>query len=336
MKLKDIFKALKRPDDYDSIPQWLKNLSQEKKTSLLEQSDKIECLDDQMEIANIEELNKLLLSIQELELLGNSKEAYSRELPELAPNNDHNSCLNSNTGRDPLSETTYKILLMGNVDSGKTCLMESLENNKTSNLHTLGIDFKTKTCIYTHENTKKKIIFHIWEIVGHPSMRHLADSCYRRAKFVLLCINLDKPTPTPIEDIIKWFKDIPPTLPVFLIGTTNNYKHENSRENQRFLETVDLSDFPLYLGGSIINLQEPARVVKHFGANVIDFPGESPLSTALYCCFYHDHRNTSPSVETSSYRSNIWASFWSAPSPSDNITPTSGEAFTKAPSCNIC
>lgn len=357
MKLKDIFKALKRPDNYSSIPQWLKNLSQEKKTSLLEQSDKIEFLDDQMEIANIEELNKLLLSIrvQELELVGNSKEAFKRELPESAPNNDNNSCLNSNTGRETeressssfkthshaLSETTYKILLMGNVDTGKTRLMQSLDNNKTSNIHTIGIDFKTKACIYTHRNMQKNVKFQIWETAGHLRMRSLTDSYYRTANFVLLCINLDQYTATAREDIKSCLNNIPSTLPVFLIGTTNNYTHENSRENQRFLETVDLSDIALYLGGSIINLQEkPARVVQHFGAKVIASINSSiqstldvtPLSTALNCCFYHYHENIlSLSVKTSSYRFNIRTSLWSSsPSPFDNITPTPGEALTQA------
>ena len=79
----------------------------------------------------------------------------------------------------------YSILLVGNSNVGKTCLLTKYVHGKfiTEFYSTIGIDFKIKSA----QIDGKRIKLRIWDTAGQEKFRTITNSYYRNAQSVVVC-----------------------------------------------------------------------------------------------------------------------------------------------------
>lgn len=83
----------------------------------------------------------------------------------------------------------FKILILGDSNSGKTSLLDRLVNNQFMNCYisTIGIDFNVKT-IRLDDQTKVKL--QIWDSCGQERFRSLTRSYYRNSSAFIICYDI--------------------------------------------------------------------------------------------------------------------------------------------------
>jgi len=83
----------------------------------------------------------------------------------------------------------FKILILGDSNSGKTSLLDRLVNNQFINCYisTIGIDFNVKT-IKLEDETKVKL--QIWDSCGQERFRSLTRSYYRNSSAFIICYDV--------------------------------------------------------------------------------------------------------------------------------------------------
>ena len=101
-------------------------------------------------------------------------------------------------------EYTIKILLIGESDVGKTCLLLRFMDNtfKTNHQNTIGVDFKQKVV----EISDKLVRIQIWDTAGQERFRTLTKSYYKLANGIILTYDItDKES---FDSIRNWIKQI--------------------------------------------------------------------------------------------------------------------------------
>eukprot|EP01116_Phalansterium_solitarium_P005429 TRINITY_DN1704_c0_g1_i2.p1 TRINITY_DN1704_c0_g1~~TRINITY_DN1704_c0_g1_i2.p1 ORF type:complete len:213 (+),score=69.56 TRINITY_DN1704_c0_g1_i2:181-819(+) len=79
---------------------------------------------------------------------------------------------------------TIKILVLGDSNVGKTCLLlRFIDDTYATGSSTVGIDFKLKTV----ECSGRKIKLQIWDTAGQERFRAITSSSYRGSHGVLIC-----------------------------------------------------------------------------------------------------------------------------------------------------
>jgi len=83
----------------------------------------------------------------------------------------------------------FKILILGDSNSGKTSLLDRLVNNQFVDCYisTIGIDFNVKT-IRLEDETKVKL--QIWDSCGQERFRSLTRSYYRNSSAFIICYDV--------------------------------------------------------------------------------------------------------------------------------------------------
>jgi len=83
----------------------------------------------------------------------------------------------------------FKILILGDSNSGKTSLLDRLVNNQFVDFYisTIGIDFNVKT-IRLEDETKVKL--QIWDSCGQERFRSLTRSYYRNSSAFIICYDV--------------------------------------------------------------------------------------------------------------------------------------------------
>ena len=103
----------------------------------------------------------------------------------------------------------FKILILGESDVGKTCLLLRYTDNslKANHLTTIGIDFKIKTI-----NIENRIIkLQIWDTVGQERFRTFSRTYYKLANGIILTYDItDK---NSFLKIPNWIKQIEANAP---------------------------------------------------------------------------------------------------------------------------
>uniref|UniRef100_A0A7S4KI91 Uncharacterized protein n=1 Tax=Paramoeba aestuarina TaxID=180227 RepID=A0A7S4KI91_9EUKA len=89
---------------------------------------------------------------------------------------------------DPSTVTdTLKLLLIGDSGVGKSCLLYRFTNNKfdTSNLSTIGIDFKVRYLMVDDLPVKLEL----WDTAGQERFRSITNAYYRGADGIAICFD---------------------------------------------------------------------------------------------------------------------------------------------------
>lgn len=118
----------------------------------------------------------------------------------------------------------YKCLLVGDTNSGKSCLLNKICDDVYFPHHppTVGIDFKIN--FYTIDDIIYKL--QIWDTSGQERFRTITNAYYRGANMILLCFDVGcRETFNNVEnweiEIRRGVQDI---CPIFLIGTKSDTK----------------------------------------------------------------------------------------------------------------
>ena len=122
----------------------------------------------------------------------------------------------------------YKIVLLGDTDTGKTELLIRYFNNKDDvDTSTIGIDFRYKDIV----KDNKKIRLNIWDIAGQERFKSMQINYLNRAHGIILVFDI---TNKDTFNIIKYWlisiKEIYPEENVEIIIIANKIDIEDKRE----------------------------------------------------------------------------------------------------------
>ena len=126
-------------------------------------------------------------------------------------------------------DKTCQILLLGDTQVGKTCLINRYTNGvfKEEYTSTVGIDFYTKP----EEINNKTVQVKIWDTVGQERFRALTPSFLRNAEGVVIVF--DVTSQDSFDNVKGWINSIKSNLgekiiPIIIVG--NKIDMENMRE----------------------------------------------------------------------------------------------------------
>ena len=139
-----------------------------------------------------------------------------------------------------MEECTYKIILVGNANVGKTTFFNKIKNNNyklEKHSSTIGVDFS----VFHKINNDINIKINLWDTAGQEKYRSLIKTYFRDACGYLLMFDLNNYQ--SFQDLKEWYKDIENMNncnhihPVLLIGNKKDLESKvNRKEIQDFLE----------------------------------------------------------------------------------------------------
>lgn len=123
-----------------------------------------------------------------------------------------------------------KVVIVGDVDSGKTALTERFINNKFLGKlpTTLGVDIKEVETKGSDRNIK----FQIFDCSGQESFRTILSTYYERADIFIVCIDLDKPN--DFNAVNEWISNVRKQnkkAELLLVGTKVDLLAKNNLKN---------------------------------------------------------------------------------------------------------
>lgn len=122
---------------------------------------------------------------------------------------------------EPTSLPTYKIVVAGDGNVGKTSLIRRYCEGKfdESRITTLGVDFQTKNVAVGEQTVKLSI----WDVAGQEKFLSFRDTFYRGAHAVALVY--DVTFPVSFFNLSHWRDEIQsavPMVPMVCIGNKND------------------------------------------------------------------------------------------------------------------
>ncbi len=147
-----------------------------------------------------------------------------------------------------MDNTSYKIILVGPANSGKTTFFNKILNNTTYDkryMPTIGVDYGVKHINYDN----KKIILKFWDTAGQERFNSIISSFFKKINMAILIYDLTDPYSK--KQIIYWLdllKRESGNIPVILIENKldlikNYYKKEeiDIPNNYNIIKTFNTS-----------------------------------------------------------------------------------------------
>ncbi|EAY03392.1 small GTP-binding protein, putative [Trichomonas vaginalis G3] len=125
----------------------------------------------------------------------------------------------------PLS---YKVVIVGNTQVGKTCIVDKLVTGAISDdvTPTIGASFLT----FTIKKPKGPIKLHIWDTAGQEKFMSITSTYYRNAHFALLVFDLSDRN--SFNNLGRWLGDLkgnaPPEVKIILVGNKKDLENERA------------------------------------------------------------------------------------------------------------
>ncbi|KAL9645050.1 hypothetical protein ABK040_004542 [Willaertia magna] len=125
-------------------------------------------------------------------------------------------------------DALFKILLVGDMGVGKSCILLRYSENQfnASHVSTIGVDFKIRSI----EKNGKKVKLQIWDTAGQERFRTITTSYYKGAHGVFLVYDIT--SDKTFEALGKWLQDIKqftdPHISIVLVG--NKLDLEDQRQ----------------------------------------------------------------------------------------------------------
>jgi GTPase SAR1 family protein len=138
-------------------------------------------------------------------------------------------CFNSGNKKQSEDYPTYKILIIGDKDVGKTSLIYRYINNEFNekNDTSIGLDFQEKTVKVT---PKKKITLMIWDTAGSEKFRSIAHSFFTNCDGIILCYDTtDKKT---FENLNGWINYINEYIEIKIDTSNENIKNNEGEDEE--------------------------------------------------------------------------------------------------------
>ncbi|XP_016843543.1 ras-related protein Rab-43 [Nasonia vitripennis] len=142
------------------------------------------------------------------------------------PNN-----LMTTTSNDEGFDYLFKIVLIGDCGTGKTCIVQKFRSGNFIQRHgnTIGVDFSMKTVLVDG----KRVKLQIWDTAGQERFRTITQSYYRSANGVILVYDITKRS--SFLSLQRWIDEIRryTSSHVLLILVGNKCDLEDAREVQK-------------------------------------------------------------------------------------------------------
>lgn len=141
------------------------------------------------------------------------------------------------TDADETFDYLFKVVLIGDADVGKTCVVQRFKSGTYVEKHasTIGVDFTMKTL----QIDGKLVKLQIWDTAGQERFRTITQSYYRSANGVIMAYDITKRG--SFESLTRWLDDVRryagSNIVQILIG------NKKDLENQREVNFVDAKQF---------------------------------------------------------------------------------------------
>ncbi|XP_011309789.1 ras-related protein Rab-43 [Fopius arisanus] len=125
----------------------------------------------------------------------------------------------------------FKIVLIGDCGTGKTCVVQRFRGGTFIERHgnTIGVDFSMKTVLIDG----KRVKLQIWDTAGQERFRTITQSYYRSANGIILVYDITKRS--TFLSVQKWIEEVRryTSTSVMLILVGNKCDLESLREVER-------------------------------------------------------------------------------------------------------
>lgn len=141
------------------------------------------------------------------------------------------------TDADETFDYLFKVVLIGDADVGKTCVVQRFKSGTYVEKHasTIGVDFTMKTL----QIDGKLVKLQIWDTAGQERFRTITQSYYRSANGVIMAYDITKRG--SFESLTRWLDDVRryagSNIVQILIG------NKKDLENQREVNFADAKQF---------------------------------------------------------------------------------------------
>lgn len=138
---------------------------------------------------------------------------------------------------DETFDYLFKVVLIGDADVGKTCVVQRFKSGTYVEKHasTIGVDFTMKTL----QIDGKLVKLQIWDTAGQERFRTITQSYYRSANGVIMAYDITKKS--SFESLARWLDDVRryagSNIVQILIG------NKKDLENQREVNFTDAKTF---------------------------------------------------------------------------------------------
>ena len=121
-----------------------------------------------------------------------------------------------------IKRITFKLIVIGDIYVGKSCMLSRLISNTFTEEHScsIGVEFKYKTIEYK-DNAKVELA--LWDTCGEERFKALTKQYYRDSQGVLLVF--DVTNRKSFDNLKGWLKDIEKSeeeIEVFIFGNKND------------------------------------------------------------------------------------------------------------------
>uniref|UniRef100_A0A8R1TTZ0 Uncharacterized protein n=1 Tax=Onchocerca volvulus TaxID=6282 RepID=A0A8R1TTZ0_ONCVO len=146
---------------------------------------------------------------------------------------------------DDTFDFLFKIVLIGDMGVGKTCVVQRFKNGTFIERQgtTIGVDFSMKTLIIEG----KRVKLQIWDTGGQERFRTITQSYYRSANGILLCYDLT--CRQSFESLHRWLDDVSkfaaPNVCKVLVATKADLENERLVERDEGSELANTHDSQL-------------------------------------------------------------------------------------------
>ncbi|XP_062318009.1 ras-related protein Rab-19-like [Osmerus eperlanus] len=110
----------------------------------------------------------------------------------------------SGPGQDDSFDFLFKIILVGDSDVGKTCVVQSFKSGMFSEKqqNTIGVDFTVRTM----NIDGKKVKLQVWDTAGQERFRTITQSYYRSAHGAMVAYDITRRT--TFESVTNWINEV--------------------------------------------------------------------------------------------------------------------------------
>ena len=122
----------------------------------------------------------------------------------------------------------YKIILIGDIAVGKTCVLSRFMNNTFTDIYkcNVGVDYHSKTVTF---DNKIGYELNIWDTCGEERFRSVSHLYYKDVNAILLIFDLTNRE--SFDGLQKWFTDIenfsPQNIEISVLGNKSDETDKN-------------------------------------------------------------------------------------------------------------
>jgi Ras-related protein Rab-5C len=150
----------------------------------------------------------------------------------------------------PDLETSIKLILLGEANTGKTSLSLRFTHDEFGPYTepTIGASFFEPTRIYTHAETGRKtqVTFKIWDTAGQEKYHSLASMYYRGAQSAVIVFDISRPS--SFLTLKRWVEELnakgPPGILLVICGNKLDLEESGDRK----VSTEEASEYATSIG----------------------------------------------------------------------------------------